>query len=203
MRSALVIPFKVWSSLVWIALAGTSLLGLTPVQADPGRSLALVNQGERPKLIVSNQFESPESVLRHYCARDAWGFIWSGMMQAELRALTQWKFAPQTEGFQVIQGYSFGTTQVVSPSEVSIPVTYQVLGVGQASGAFVPLDTEALQHARTQTVRYRLRKINGRWKIVSPEPTQIEPRVLVEYSPARPAASGTSAPIPSRLRDLQ
>jgi hypothetical protein len=152
---------------------------------------------------VKNTFESPEAVLRHFCARDAWGFVWSGMMAAEVRALTQWKFAPQTEGFQVIQGYSFGPTQSRGPDEVLIPVTYQVLGVGQASGAFVPLDSEALQAARTQVVRYRLTRVAGRWKIVSPEPTQIEPHVLVDYSPARPPEGGASPTLPKRLRDLQ
>jgi hypothetical protein len=180
--------------------------GANPPSLRAGSALA--NRSDRPPLIQKNTFPSPEAALRHFCARDAWGFVWSGLLRKEIEALTLWKTPPLSDGFHVIQGYSLGATVKLSANEVEIPVTYQSLGTGQGNGAFVPAGRNPAAGRSgppepvTEIVRYRLRKVQGQWKITSPEATQIEPRVLVEFSPAKPLALKPAPLLPERLRSF-
>ena len=127
--------------------------------------------GEHERLRVQNTFKSPEEVIQYYCGRDASGFVWSGLLDSERRAFTTWKEAPEHENFFVARRYEIRTLEQ-NASTASVEVRYLVVGMGDANGAFVPsADPE-------KRVRFTLNRIDGKWKIVSPKPSEISPVVL-------------------------
>jgi DNA repair exonuclease SbcCD ATPase subunit len=67
-----------------------------------GLPLAIAAGGsEHQKLRVTNDFASPNEVVAYYAARDASGFVWSGLLDVERRAFTTWSEAPAQDTFYV------------------------------------------------------------------------------------------------------
>lgn len=147
-----------------------SLLLLTALPAS-------VLQHER--LRVKNTFKTPEEVVSYYCARDASGFVWSGLLDAERKAFTLWKDVPQTDSFYVAQRYFVGSGQKIghNADHVSIDVKYELAAISDAHGTKMPAPQKEYH------VTFDLKKVDGIWKIAKPEPQQIAPVVLEEKFP--------------------
>lgn len=141
---------------------------------------SVVFQHER--LRVKNTFESPEDVVRYYVSRDASGFVWSGLLDIERRAFTTWAEAPQVESFYVASAYEIIRDSGKRAARADVQVKYRgVRGVADAHGTLVP------SKESTMTVTFRLEKIEGKWKIVSPAANQITPVVLEDRFPMQTA----------------
>lgn len=129
---------------------------------------------QHERLRVRNTFRTPEEVVSYYCARDASGFVWSGLLDAERRAFTNWMEAPQVDSFYIAKSYRVHPSEKIGhdPNQATVEVSYDLLGVGDAHG------TRAPASVNPYTVVFDLKKIGGAWKIVKPEPERIAPVVL-------------------------
>ena len=125
-------------------------------------------------LRLENHFSQPEKVVEYYCARDAQGFVWSGLLQGEIQAFTTWDEAPQSDSFYIAKGYKVLPNQRVghNPNHVTVEVQYDLRAIGDANGTRVPAPNQDFR------ITFDLRKVNGRWKINLPLPHQISPVVL-------------------------
>ena len=153
------------------------VLSLTALPISWVSTYSSMQQHER--LRVRNDFKTPEEVVNYYCARDASGFVWSGLLDIERRLFTLWKQVPQAESFLVAKHYQLKPTRksASSADTATIEVSYDVVGTADAQGAMVPASK------KDYSVTFTLRKISGQWKIESPTPDQISPVVLESKFP--------------------
>ncbi|MGK5081752.1 hypothetical protein WDW37_00480 [Bdellovibrionota bacterium FG-1] len=130
--------------------------------------------GSTEQLRVNNTFKTPDEVVAYYCARDASGFVWSGLLDAERKAFTFWKEAPNLDSFFIAKDYHLGPSEWIGhdKNHVSITVHYTMLAVGDAHGTRVPLQD------RDQSVVFELKRVGGVWKIEKPEASTVAPIVL-------------------------
>lgn len=149
------------SPLISLFIAALAMAGATP--SDPIQRLKL-----------RNDFKSPEDVVRYYCERDAAGFVWSGLLDAERAAFTLWKHSPQQDSFIIAKRFQVLPGAPLNPNaeEATIEVLYDISGVGDAHGTRMPSSEVS------KRVRFGLRKVGGQWKITSPESHQISPIVV-------------------------
>jgi hypothetical protein len=131
---------------------------------------------EHQRLLPKNTFKSPDEVVRYYCARDASGFVWSGLLEIERRNFTLWNEVPQTDSFYIAKSYEVGKPKIQG-EQASVPVTYQLVGVGDAFGTKNPPKITPYQ------VTFNLVKQSGSWKIRSPDSGEIAPVVVEEKFP--------------------
>ncbi len=159
---------RLFSPLIQLTLASIFLMTSLP---------ASVLQHER--LRVRNTFKTPEEVISYYCARDASGFVWSGLLDAERKAFTLWKEGPQNDSFYVAERYFVGSGQTIAhnPDHVSIDVKYELAAISDAHGTKSPAPQKEYH------VTFDLKKVEGVWKIAKPEAEQIAPVVLEEKFP--------------------
>ena len=133
-------------------------------------------QLEHERLKLRNDFKNPEDVVRYYCARDASGFVWSGLLDSERRAFTLWREAPQQDSFYIAKKYDVvplgGAAQTAT-----VEVRYQLTGVGDAHGTRLPAVQPEMR------VKFSLKKIDGAWKIAKPGPESLAPVVLESKFP--------------------
>jgi hypothetical protein len=148
--------------LVFVTLGALSV----PARADSGRE----------HLRIRNDFRTPEEVIHYYCARDASGFVWTGLLDAERAAFTLWNQSPQQDSFYVAHDYKIQPAHV-SGNEASVEVTYDLAGMGDAQGTRVPAAVFGVP--KTRTVQFVLRRENGVWRIAKPDPGSLSP-VIVE-----------------------
>lgn len=139
-----------------------------------GNSVESKVQHER--LRFQNNFKNPEDVVRYYCARDASGFIWSGLLEVERRAFTLWQQIPQSESFLIAKNYKIHSQQIHG-QKAQVEVSYQLTGIGNALGVRMP------PLSQSHRVRFVLQKEQGRWKISEPKPDEISPVVMEEKFP--------------------
>ena len=155
----------------WVcrSLIAALLCGLT--YAVP---LVLSSIDEHEHLRIQNTFKSAEEVVRYYCARDASGFVWSGLLDSERRAFTLWKEVPQQESFYIAKTYEILAVPLSSrrPNEATVEVCYQVIGIGDANGALIPSQSPDYR------VQFELKRVGSQWKIAKPLAGQISPVVL-------------------------
>lgn len=153
----------------WVLLfmaAGLSLLsGPSSVQSS-----AL----EHERLRFRNTFKTPEEVIGYYCARDASGFVWSGLLDAERKAFTVWREVPQNDSFYIARKYDISPSRAVDgkKDQAIVDVRYELEAIGDAHGVLVPAPTSPL------VIRFNLKKMDGAWKIAKPDSTEIAPVVL-------------------------
>lgn len=153
----------------WI-MAMTAVIAC--LAAGAGSVQSSVLQHER--LRIRNTFKTPEEVVSYYCARDASGFVWSGLLDAERTAFTNWADAPQVDSFYIAKSYQVhpGERLGHDPNRAAVEVSYTLLAVGDAHGTWSPPPRP------DYSVTFDLIKANGVWKIVKPDYPQIAPVVL-------------------------
>lgn len=123
------------------------------------------------RLRTRNDFNTAEEVVSYYCARDASGFVWSGLLDGERKAFTLWKDIPQQDTFYIAKKYQIIPVQG-KQDEAVIEVRYEVEAIGDAFGTRSP----ALQP--DYRVKFSLKRVNGTWKIAAPDYREISPVVL-------------------------
>ena len=127
------------------------------------------------RLRVRNGFKTPEEVIAYYCARDASGFVWSGLLDAERKAFTVWNEAPQQDSFYLARNYEVKPSERIGHDQnrATVAVHYNLIAVSDGHGTQVPPDDPELQ------VNFDLKRVGGVWKIVKPDYGQIAPVVLI------------------------
>ncbi len=134
---------------------------------------------QHERLRVRNTFKTPEEVVSYYCARDASGFVWSGLLDAERKAFTTWGEAPSQDSFYVASDYKVnpGRLEGSTKDHAVVQVRYQVTGIADAHGTKMPAPRPEL------VVNFDLKKVGGAWKIARPAPGEISPVVLESKFP--------------------
>jgi hypothetical protein len=134
---------------------------------------------QHERLRVRNNFKTPEEVVSYYCARDASGFVWTGLLDSERTAFTSWAEAPQVDSFYIAKSYQVHPGEKTSPdaARATVSVSYDLAAVGDAHGTRNPPPQPSYQ------VQFDLKKINGAWKIVKPDYAEIAPVVLESKFP--------------------
>ena len=109
---------------------------------------------------------SPAEVVKRYLALDNKGARLDAMSVETVAPYTSWHEEPTwghvivTRDFVVAEQYR--QWEVIDRLEVVIPVTFQILGS-------VYLETAGfVQEAETEEVRFRVKAVKNRWKIVEP-----------------------------------
>jgi hypothetical protein len=109
---------------------------------------------------------SPADVVKRYLALDAKGARLDSMSVETVASYTSWNEEPTwghvvvTRSFVVAEQYRQWV--VIDRLEVVIPVTFQVIGsVYMETAGFV-------QEVETEEVRFRVKAVNNRWRIVEP-----------------------------------
>lgn len=109
---------------------------------------------------------SPADVVKRYLTLDNKGARLDAMSVETVASYTSWDEEPAwghvvvTRGFVVAEHYR--QWEVINSLEVVIPVTFQVLGsVYWETAGFV-------QGVETEEVRFRVKAVKNRWKIVEP-----------------------------------
>lgn len=155
--------------------------------------------GEHQKLRVVNDFSSPNEVVAYYVARDASGFVWSGLLDVERRAFTTWSEAPAQDTFYVASSYTVGQPKVHG-DQATVEVRYQIEGVADGHGTLEP------SRDKTLVITYTLvrgpsgsamRALAGNgsgasaWRISKPDAPEVSPIVVRNRFPlVGPAARG-------------
>lgn len=123
-----------------------------------------------------NDFATPDEVVRYYVGRDASGYVWHGLLDAEREAFTTWEVSPQSESFLVANIIEIEPSEIES-SKASILVRYKIqyMSDGNAILSAVP--------AEDRLVTFYLELSDDRWQIVSPSPSAIQPVVLASSVP--------------------
>jgi hypothetical protein len=109
---------------------------------------------------------SPAEVVKRYLTLDQKGARLDALTSAAIESYTSWAEEPAwghivvTRDFVVAEHYR--QWEVINSLEVVIPVTFQVLGsVYMETAGFV-------QGAETEEIRFRVKAIKNRWRIVEP-----------------------------------
>jgi hypothetical protein len=109
---------------------------------------------------------SPADVVKRYVTLDYKGARLDAMSTETVASYTGWNEEPAwghvvvTRGFVVAEHYR--QWEVIDRLEIVIPVTFQVIGS-------VYLETAGfVQDVETEQVRFRVKAVNNRWKIVEP-----------------------------------
>jgi hypothetical protein len=109
---------------------------------------------------------SPADVVKRYVTLDYKGARLDAMSTETVASYTGWNEEPAwghvvvTRGFVVAEHYR--QWEVIDRLEIVIPVTFQVIGS-------VYLETAGfVQDVQTEEVRFRVKAVNNRWKIVEP-----------------------------------
>jgi hypothetical protein len=124
------------------------------------------------RLRLSNTFKTPEEVVRYYCARDASGFVWSGLLDKERTEFTLWNQLPETESFYVAQKYDIVPLPGATRDSAKIQVRYKILGMSDTYGSLVPAERP------DYSVTFTLKRVGAQWKIALPAPPQLAPVVV-------------------------
>jgi len=109
---------------------------------------------------------SPADVVKRYLTLDYKGARLDAMSSETVASYRGWEEEPAwghvvvTRGFVVAEQYR--QWEVIDRMEVVIPVTFQVIGsVYWETAGFV-------QEVKTEEVRFRVKAVNNRWRIVEP-----------------------------------
>ncbi len=154
-----------------------------------GIQSAISAEDQHERLRMRNTFKTPEEVVSYYCARDASGFVWSGLLEIERKAFTLWDHVPQHDTFLVAKKYDIAPAKNgPSKDTVDVEVRYLLTGVGDGHGTHAPPENSDYR------ILFRLKKINGQWKIAQPSPLEMAPVVLESKFPVARGNSFDSAP---------
>jgi hypothetical protein len=123
---------------------------------------------------------SPSDVVKRYVELDHKGARLDAMSIESVASYTGWNEEPAwghvvvTRGFVVAEQYR--QWEVINRLEIVIPVTFQVIGS-------VYLETAGfVQEVETEEVRFRVKAIKNRWKIVEPKiPPHVGQKRMVKF----------------------
>jgi len=109
---------------------------------------------------------SPAEVVKRYLGLDYKGARLDALSVETVASYTGWHDEPTWGHVVVIRGFvvaeHYRQWEVIDKLEVVIPVTFQVLGS-------VYLETAGfVQEAGTEVVRFRVKAVKNRWRIVEP-----------------------------------
>lgn len=109
---------------------------------------------------------SPAEVVKRYLALDYKGARLDALSVETVASYTSWHEEPTWGHVVVIRGFvvaeQYRQWEVIDRLEVVIPVTFQVIGS-------VYLETAGfVQEAGTEEVRFRVKAVKNRWRIVEP-----------------------------------
>jgi len=126
------------------------------------------------KIEFKNQYQDPQDVVRYFCERDASGFVWSGLLGIEIQEFTNWPRALGHSEFYIAKSYKIQpTTYPNKNSETAfVKVIYNLLAIGNANNTRLPVNENK------KIINYKLKKLNGKWKIISPAFYEIYPIVV-------------------------
>ncbi len=124
---------------------------------------------------------SPSDVVKRYVELDYKGARLDAMSAETVASYTGWNEEPAwghvvvTRGFVVAEQYR--QWEVIDRLEVIIPVTFQVIGS-------VYLETAGfVQRVETEEVRFRVKGVKNRWKIVEPMlPPHVGQKRMVNFA---------------------
>lgn len=124
---------------------------------------------------------SPSDVVKRYVELDHKGARLDAMSAETVASYTGWNEEPAwghvvvTRGFVVAEQYR--QWEVIDSLEVIIPVTFQVIGS-------VYLETAGfVQRVETEEVRFRVKGVKNRWKIVEPMlPPHVGQKRMVNFA---------------------
>ena len=136
--------------------------------------------------------KDPADLVRQYVSLDSKGARLDSMSWEVLRPYVDWKEEPAWGHMVVIQGYEvvddIKRWEVVSNTEVVIPVVYRTLGaVYWNTAGFLPDE-------RVEEVGFRVKAIHSRWKIIEPIlPPHVTQKRLINH--VREAAIEETDPV--------
>ncbi|MEO5863981.1 MAG: hypothetical protein ABIQ79_02945 [Nitrospiraceae bacterium] len=144
---------------------------------------------------------SPSDVVKRYVELDHKGARIDAMSIETVASYTGWNEEPAWGHFVVTRGFvvaeQYRQWEVIDRLEIVIPVTFQVIGS-------VYLETAGfVQEIETEEVRFRVKAIKNRWKIVEPMiPPHVGQKRMVNF--VREAWGKETDPLKrDRLRVLQ
>lgn len=127
------------------------------------------------RLEITNRFATAEETLGYFIGRDGAGFVWSGFLESERREFTTWKTSPAHDSFYLAKSVSLKPIPAESHRDQQvIDATYQIDSIRDAAG------TRTLPRERTRTVRFVLKRIDGKWKVAAPDSGQFIPVLLAD-----------------------
>ena len=137
---------------------------------SPGQLFGLTND-------ITND---PSKVVEKYLSLDKRGARLHALSYEVLKPYAAWGEEPVWGQVVVISEYvvakDVDTWQIVSPVETLIPVTFQVVGVIQWEAATF------LTEVREEVIHIRIKAVDNRWKIVSPQfPPHVGRKRLIDY----------------------
>jgi hypothetical protein len=116
------------------------------------------------RLQIMNRFETAEKALSYFLGRDAAGFLWSGYLESERSEFTTWKSSPAQDSFYLARKYEIRSDQEQSASDQkSFLVDYHLESIRDSAGTITPAPEP------TRTVRFVLKKTDGKWKVAEPD----------------------------------
>lgn len=153
-----------------VTFSQLSVTGINGVSNVPGRM-----QGTSFRF--RNDFETPDEVVRYYVGRDASGYVWHGLLNAEREAFTTWEFGPRNESFLVANDIEIQPSEIES-DRASIVVHYKIQNMSDGNAVRSPLVPP-----EDHIVTFELELNDDQWRIVSPLPHEIVPVVLASSVP--------------------
>jgi hypothetical protein len=116
------------------------------------------------RLEFENRFSSAEETLNYFLSRDAAGFVWSGYLDSERAEFTTWKSGPAQDGFYLAKRYVIRSTPLAGDQDQkAFTVEYELESVRDSAG------TESPAIEKTRSVRFVLKKKDGKWKVAEPD----------------------------------
>jgi len=136
----------------------------------PGQLFGLTND-------ITND---PSKVVEKYLSLDKRGARLNALSYEVLKPYTAWGEEPVWGQVVVISEYTVAKDvdkwEIVSPVEAVIPVTYQNVGVIQWEAATF------LTEIREETIHIRIKAVDNRWKMVSPQfPPHVGRKRLIDF----------------------
>lgn len=129
------------------------------------------NWASQPKSQAKPEAPGPREVVRNFCQLDADGARWDSETVGQVWPLVAWEEIPDTDIAVVISSFRIVSLKETGNKAI-VTVKYNVLGTLGGEGF-------ALER-RSETIKFQLLKINGKWKIVNP-------RVVETDQPIAPA----------------
>ncbi|MEC4673971.1 MAG: hypothetical protein VST68_07255 [Nitrospirota bacterium] len=130
--------------------------------------------------LTNDLTNDPSKVVEKYLSLDKRGARLNALSYEVLKPYTAWGEEPVWGQVVVISKYTVvgdvDRWEIVSPVEAVIPVTYQIVGVIQWEAATF------LTEVREETIPIRIKAVDNRWKIVSPQfPPHVGRKRLIDF----------------------
>lgn len=121
------------------------------------------------QLRQSSRNEQVQTVVREFCRQDFLGARLSPTGWDRVKQLTTWKDNPVWKSFRVITRYE-QTTINAGFHSARVGVKYMVMGRFDLGTSYTPMN-------ESQDVEFRVKEIDGDWRIDETDPDVLEPEV--------------------------